>query len=59
LAELLVIRQVVTYAWTFEAKFRWEPTAAGSKKNSELLVEGGELPIGIEVKAPSLLDHQE
>ncbi len=40
LAELLVIRQVVTHPWTFEAKFLWEPTAAGSKKNPELLVEG-------------------
>lgn len=59
LAELLVIRQVVTYPWPFKPIFRWEPTAAGSKKNPELVIEGGEFSIGIEVKAPALLDHQD
>jgi len=57
LAELLVIRQLVTYPWPFAARYRWEPTAAGSKKNPELVVEGGPCAFGIEVKAPSLLDH--
>jgi hypothetical protein len=57
LAELLVIRQVVTYPWPFTPRFRWEPTPAGSKKSPELLVEGGPCPFGIEVKAPSLLEH--
>ncbi len=59
LAELLVIRQVVTYRWSFPARFTWEPTAAGSNKNPELLIEGGEHRIGIEVKAPSLLEHRD
>lgn len=58
LAELLVIRQLVAHPWPFDARFRWEPTAAGSKKNPELVVEGGPEAIGIEVKAPSLLEHQ-
>jgi len=57
LAELLVIRQAVTYPWDFRATFRWEPTAPGSKKNPELIIEGGPCPLGLEVKAPSLLDH--
>lgn len=59
LAELLVIRQVVTYPWQGQVRFRWEPTAADSKKNPELVVEGGEFPIGVEVKAPGLLEHRE
>jgi hypothetical protein len=37
LAELLVIRQVVTYPWPFAARYRWAPTAAGNKKNSARL----------------------
>lgn len=48
---------MVTYPWSFPARYRREPTAAGSKKNLELVVAGGPLPFGIEVKAPSLLDH--
>jgi hypothetical protein len=59
LAELLVIRQVVNHPWTFSPQFQWEPTAAGSKKNPELLVVSKNFSIGIEVKAPGLLDHQE
>ena len=58
LAELLVIRQIVTYDWPFPARFVWEPTAAGSKKNPEILIEGGPEVIGVEVKAPALQEHQ-
>lgn len=57
LAELLIIRHVVRHPWPFAAKFRYEPTAGVSKMNPELVVEGGPFAFGIEVKAPSLLDH--
>jgi hypothetical protein len=59
LAELLVIRQVVTFAWRDEAQFEYEPRGPGSKKNPELVVCCGDARFGIEVKAPALLDHQE
>ncbi|MBN9119049.1 MAG: hypothetical protein J0I06_07795 [Planctomycetes bacterium] len=50
LAELLVIRHAVNYPWPFHAGFRWEPTAAGSKKNPELMVTGGLMTFGVEVR---------
>jgi hypothetical protein len=59
LSELLVIRQATTFTWPCAAHFQYEPTAAGSKKNPELTVDCGEELVGIEVKAPSLLDHAE
>ncbi|ABE51500.1 hypothetical protein [Methanococcoides burtonii] len=57
LAELLIIKQVVTYEWPENTKFFYEPTSGKSKKNPELVVELNKFKIGIEVKAPSLLDH--
>lgn len=56
-AELHVIRQVVTFDWGKQTKFRWEPTAGTSKKNPELVVENPDFTIGIEVKCPALFDH--
>ena len=58
LAELHVIRQIVTYEWPFPVSFQWEPTPKGnSKKNPEIIVAGNDYQIGVEVKAPSLLNH--
>ncbi len=58
LAELLVIRQVVNFDWSLKSSFRWEPTPAnGSKKNPEIIVQNEDYQVGIEVKAPSILNH--
>jgi hypothetical protein len=57
LAELQVIRQVITYTWPYTVKFQWEPTVGNSKKNPELTIQAGYDVVGIEVKAPSLFQH--
>jgi hypothetical protein len=57
LAELHVLRQILTFEWGDQVKFHWEPTAGSSKKNPELLVEHPDSAIGVEVKCPALLDH--
>lgn len=58
LAELHVIRQVVNFDWSVKTSFRWEPTPAnGSKKNPEIIVQSNDYQIGVEVKAPSILNH--
>lgn len=57
LAELLIIRQVVSYNWETEVKIEYEPTAGNSKKNPEVTVNVKEFSFGVEVKAPSLLNH--
>ncbi|NJM73101.1 MAG: hypothetical protein HC862_24815 [Scytonema sp. RU_4_4] len=41
-----------------KTSFRWEPTpASGSKKNPEIIVQSNDYQIGVEVKAPSILNH--
>jgi hypothetical protein len=57
LAELHVVRQVVSFDWPSGTQFRSEPTAQGSKKNPEITVHEGKQIYGIEVKAPALLGH--
>lgn len=59
-AEILVVRQVVTFRWPFEVGFEHEPLPPGSsKKNPELLIRGPKLDVGIEVKAPQLSRHNQ
>lgn len=58
LAELLVIRQLVTWDWPSAPTFAYEPTASKTRANPELAISIGDTTIGIEVKAPSLLEHQ-
>lgn len=58
LAELLVVRQVVTAPWPQGTRFEHEPTAPGSRKNPEVGVFTPDWDVLIEVKAPSLLAHQ-
>ena len=56
LAELLVVSHL---ALEFpREKFLDEPTIGSSKKNPELIIEIDSYMIGVEVKAPSLLEHQ-
>ena len=57
LAELFIIKQVITYEWPTEAKFAYEPVSPTSNKNPEIVIELKTSKIGIEVKAPSILDH--
>jgi|GEM_PF-519841 len=57
LAELYVIRQIVTWPWPLPVKFEWEPTAGTSEKNPEVSIVSANWTIGVEVKAPSLLQH--
>ncbi|MBW4680954.1 MAG: hypothetical protein KME19_12670 [Microcoleus vaginatus WJT46-NPBG5] len=58
LAELHVIKQVITFDWSSQVSFRWEPTPInGSKKNPEIIIHSDDYQIGVEVKAPSLLNH--
>jgi|SRR5271165_3558517 len=57
LAELHVVKQVVSFSWPSGTLFRSEPTAEGSRKNPEITVQNGEQTYGIEVKAPALLGH--
>lgn len=57
LAELLVIRQIVTWGWPRPVTFDREPTAGNSRKNPEVTISSETWRIGVEVKAPSLLQH--
>lgn len=57
LAELHVIRQVLTYRWPEGVKFTWEPTTGATKKNPEISIETFPLTVGVEVKSPSLFKH--
>jgi hypothetical protein len=57
LAELFIIRQVVTFDWGTEIVIEYEPTAGSSKKNPEIVVKAKEYTVGIEVKAPALFSH--
>ena len=57
LAELLIIRQVVTFDWGTDFAIDYEPTAGSSKKNPEIVVKTKDFSVGIEVKAPSLFSH--
>ena len=56
-AEILIIRQVVSFDWNTKISVDYEPTAGNSKKNPEIVVNANEFNVGIEVKAPSLLNH--
>jgi hypothetical protein len=55
LAEIHVVKQLVTHAWPWPVTFEDEPTAAWSAKNLELIVRGPNAEYGLEVKAPSSL----
>lgn len=59
LAELVVVHHFVQHNWPSRPTFIMEPTVGTSKKNPEILIEipgiGG---LGVEVKAPKLLEHQ-
>lgn len=57
LAELHIIKQILTYNWPNQPKFQWEPTTHLSKKNPEITIAIERKIIGVEVKAPSLLQH--
>lgn len=58
LAEILIIHKAVTYEWDNLERFEYEPTTESSNKNPELNVHAGKKIIGIEVKSPTLLEHE-
>jgi len=57
LAELFILRQVLSFPWSFEAVFDWEPGSRAGKKNPEIIVRGGPIDIAYEVKAPGLINY--
>jgi len=57
-AELLVIQQLALHNWPSTATFDMEPVAGASNYNPEVVVRVDGLgSLGVEVKAPDLLDH--
>lgn len=59
LSEILVIHTTVCFRWNNLDKFEYEPTTDESKKNPEINIHADNKIIGIEVKSPKLLEHQE
>ncbi|TLU84815.1 MAG: hypothetical protein FDX21_05800 [Chlorobium sp.] len=57
LAELYVINKSIEFEWEEGTIFYLEPTIGESNKNPEINIETPRFIIGIEVKAPSLIDH--
>jgi hypothetical protein len=58
LAEIHVAAHVAQAAWPDGTSFADEPVAPGSARNPELVVFTERYRLGIEVKAPRLLDHE-
>jgi hypothetical protein len=58
LAEVLIVRQLVTSSWGHAARFEFDASPADGKTNVELTIQTARRTIGIEVKAPALLQHQ-
>jgi hypothetical protein len=59
LAEMLVLRQLLRLPWPEGATFAHEPAGTPQGKRPELLVETLGMSYVFEVKAPSLLSHQD
>lgn len=59
LAELLVIRHLVSIEWPTGTAFSHEPTAGTSKKNPEIVITVPSVgALGVEVKCPRLVSHR-
>lgn len=59
LAELIVIRQIITMKSNDEIHYEYEPTKGKSKKNPELTLKTSEYEVGIEVKCPKILSYKQ
>ena len=59
LAEIHVAYRAVTAAWPEGTTFADEPAGPGSARNPELVISTPQFRLGVEVKAPSLLAHEE
>lgn len=59
LAEIHVALHAVRTAWPTGTTFADEPVAPGSGRNPEFVISTADLRIGVEVKAPALLQHAE
>lgn len=58
LAEIHVALHVVHASWPPSTSLADEPVAPGSARNPELVVSTPQARLGVEVKAPALLEHQ-
>jgi hypothetical protein len=58
LAEVHVALHMVCAPWPDEPTFADEPVAPGSARNPELVVSTPQFRLGVEVKAPSLLERE-
>jgi hypothetical protein len=58
LAEVHVALQTVRASWPEGSTFVDEPVAPGSARNPEVVVSAPGFRVGVEVKAPALLDHE-
>ena len=58
LAEIHVAAHLAGAPWPAKTTFADEPVAPGSARNPELVVSAPDVRLGVEVKAPSLLDHE-
>lgn len=54
LGELVVVNHLAAWDWQTLVRFEHEPVAPGSRKNPEVLVDGGSFHLGVEVKTPDL-----
>ncbi|WP_419908009.1 hypothetical protein [Candidatus Poriferisodalis sp.] len=57
LAELLVVNHFVTWPWPFDVSMTHERDIAGVEPKPEMLIEGEQIRLGIEVKCPDLRSH--
>jgi len=58
LAELIIIHKSATFDWKEFERFEYEPITQYSKQNPELNIHLKHNIIGIEVKSPTILEHQ-
>lgn len=59
LAEIHVARHAVGSTWPAATTFADEPVTAGSRRNPEFVISTPDMRLGVEVKAPALLQHAE
>jgi len=58
LAELMVVRHVLSKVWEPETQFLSEPSKTKGGKNPEIVLKNSSINLAVEVKAPALFEHQ-
>lgn len=59
LAELMVVRHVLSQKWEPDTEFLSEPSKTRGGKNPEIVVKNSRFTLAVEVKAPALFAHQQ